>query len=60
MPDHYVVVTDDATPTVTGSIRACPEVPRDAKARYCYLEVQAVRGDDYEVVDSWSEPPPRI
>lgn len=55
MPDHYMTITADAKPTITGSIRACPEVPKDIKRRYCYLEIQEVRGDDYEVVDSWSD-----
>lgn len=54
LPDHYMVITDDAAPTITESIRSRPEVPDDVKRRYCYLEVQRVDGDDYEVVDSWT------
>lgn len=54
-PDHFVVITDDAAPTITESIRSRPEVPGDVKRRYCYLEVQRVDGDGHEVteVDSW-------
>lgn len=54
MPDHHMVITEAAKPTITGSIRACPDVPKDIKRRYCHLEVQDVRGD-YGVVDSWSD-----
>jgi hypothetical protein len=55
MPDHYMTLTESAKSTITGSIRACPEVPKGVTRRYCYLEGQKVRGDDYEVVDSWSD-----
>lgn len=58
-PDHLVIYSNDASPTITETIRR-GVAPRDIKRRYCYLEIQQYSpgkedSAEYDVVDSWSD-----